>query len=110
MSRKPKYSLEQKVQACEDYLSGKHTPTELARKLNIQKRGAALVRRWVGKYQVYGSVAFLPKKHNNSYTKEFKESVVREYLDGQASIEELSIKHNIPGSNTLYQWISMYIY
>ena len=45
MGRKTKYTKEQKVQACEDCLSGIKSAQQIATELNIRKRGADLIRR-----------------------------------------------------------------
>lgn len=37
MSRKAKYSFEEKLKICEDYLSGKRSPSQIAADLGIAK-------------------------------------------------------------------------
>ena len=86
MGRKAKYTPEQKVQACEDYLSG---------------------RKSAG-YKTYGSSVFEETHHNKSYSKEFKEKVVKEYLEGKGSFMDLAVKYNIPSNCTVGQWVSSY--
>ena len=39
--------------------------------------------------------------HILTYTREFKENVVKEYLDGKGSIESLQIKYKILNHSTL---------
>ncbi len=51
MGRKAKYTKEQKVQACEDYLSGRKSAEQIKIELNMGKCGAGLVRKWVNSYQ-----------------------------------------------------------
>ncbi|MBR2685443.1 MAG: transposase, partial [Erysipelotrichaceae bacterium] len=46
MGRKAKYSAEQKVQACEDYLSGKKTAIQIARELGMGNYGDDKIRDW----------------------------------------------------------------
>ena len=108
MSRKPKYTYEQKVQACEDYISGKFSAKEIAQKLHMTKTGPKRIREWAHQYETNGAAVFLPQKHNKTYSKEFKESVVREYLDGSGSMEDLTYKYNISNQGTLWQWIIKY--
>ena len=108
MGRKPKYSAEQKVQACEDYLSGKKSARQIARELGMGKQGRVRVREWVNMYKKHGSEIFNNKPHNRSYSKEFKEKVVREYLSGQGSLNNLMAKYGIPSKETIRDWISMY--
>ncbi len=58
MGRKAKYTKEQKVQACEDYLSGRKSAEQIKIELNMGKCGAGLVRKWVNSYRVNGHSIF----------------------------------------------------
>ncbi|MBV1708953.1 MAG: helix-turn-helix domain-containing protein [Erysipelothrix sp.] len=108
MGRTPKYTTIQKVQACEDYLNGKHSATEIAKALNMSENGTRFIYEWVNRYRVYGSECFKHQPHNATYTKEFKEAAIQEYLAGKGSIEDIAIKVNIPSPSRLRQWILMY--
>lgn len=108
MGRKSKISYEEKIQAVEEYLSGKESAVNIARRLNLEKGGDDKIRLWVRKYKTNGPEALLSKERNNSYTKEFKQMVVEEYLNGEGSLEELAIKHQIPAPSTIFNWISKY--
>ena len=108
MGRKPKISYEEKIQAVEDYLSGKESAVNIARRLNLEKGGDDKIRLWVRKYKTNGPEALLSKERNNSYTKEFKQIVVEEYINGEGSLENLAIKHQIPAPSTILNWISKY--
>lgn len=108
MGRKAKYTPGQKVQACEDYLSKKKSAKQIARELDMGKHGDDKIRDWSEMYKVHGSSAFKETHHNKSYSGEFKEEVVKEYLGGKGSMRDLAIKHGIPSSNTLGRWILQY--
>ncbi|MBQ9035960.1 MAG: transposase, partial [Erysipelotrichaceae bacterium] len=108
MGRKAKYSAEQKVQACVDYLSGRKSVSQIVRELGMGKQGNAKVYEWINMYKKHGSEIFDDKPHNRSYSKEFKEKVVREYLAGQGSLNYLMAKYGIPSMETIRNWISMY--
>lgn len=108
MGRTPKYTTDQKVQACEDFLSGKHSAIEIAHKLNMGKEGRFSIYRWINRYRVYGSKCFVHHPHNATYTKELKEAAIQEYLAGKGSAEDLSIKYNILSPSRLRKWILMY--
>lgn len=108
MGRKTKYSFEQKVKACEDYLSGRKSATEIARQLGMGKGGKDHVRQWSKMYKAHGSSVFEESHHNRSYSKEFKEKVVREYLSGSGSFRDLAVRYNVPSDNTIIQWVSSY--
>ncbi len=108
MGRKAKYSYDQKVQACEDYLFGRKSSSQIAQELSIPKRGDKIIRKWARQYEKLGTEIFLPKKHNQKYTKEFKYQVIQEYLKRGGSYEELANRHGISDSDTIYQWVMKY--
>ena len=108
MGRKAKYSPEQKVQACIDYLSGKKPATQIAHELGMRKCGDAMVRKWARKYSCHGVDSFETKERNTSYTKEFKEKVVKEYLNGEGSLVDLIVKYKLHSDETLRCWVNMY--
>lgn len=108
MGRKAKYTLEQKVKACEDYLQGRKSAIQIARELNMGKQGKTIIRLWSKKYKVYGPSAFEETHSNKSYSKQFKEKVVKEYLEGKGSTIKLSIKYGVPSPTTVKQWIKRY--
>lgn len=108
MGRKAKYTLEQKVKACEDYLQGRKSAIQIARELNMGKQGKNIIRLWSKKYKAYGPSAFEETHSNKSYSKQFKEKVVKEYLEGKGSTINLSIKYGVPSPTTVKQWIKRY--
>jgi len=108
MGRKSKVSYEEKIKACEDYISGAASAIQLAERLNLGKGGDRRIYEWTNKYRNNGPESLLPKLKNNIYTKNFKIEVVEEYLSGGGSLEDICVKYQIPGVATLYRWISMY--
>lgn len=107
MGRKAKYTKEQKVQACEDYLSGKKSASQIALELNMSKYGVSVISEWVRSYRVNGHSIFDHKSTNNKYSKEFKEMVVQEYLQGYGSTH-LAAKYGIPKHSTVLKWVNKY--
>ncbi len=87
MGRKGKYTYEEKLQACEEYLSGKKSAAEIAARLQMGKRGNVRVLEWARKYQSYGPEILQEAKTNRNYSREFKLQVVNEYLSGTESLE-----------------------
>ena len=108
MGRKQKYSYEQKVQACKDYLNGLKSASQIAQELSMPKNGWHSVLEWAHQYEANGPEFFLTKKHNKKYFKEFKLQVIQEYLDGQGSYEELANKYGIPKHETVRRWVIKY--
>lgn len=108
MSKRQKCTYEEKIQAVEDYLSGRKSQKQIAADLGLGKRGRSTVGLWVRKYQEAGPESLKSSVRNRAYSKEFKEQVVWEYLDGKMSIEALTIKYGIPNHSSVQAWISMY--
>ena len=108
MGRKAKYTFEQKLKACEDYLSGHKSASVIAEELSMEKRGKAMVRRWAKMYQANGPDILKETAVNSSYSKEFKTKVVEEYLSGAGSLSDLSAKYRIRSKEQLRNWVSRY--
>lgn len=108
MSKRQKCSYEEKIQAVEDYLNGKRNQKQIALDLGLGKRGRSTVGLWVRKYQEAGPESLRSSSANRSYSKEFKEQIVQEYLNGQGSMQDLAIKYGIPNHRTVQEWVMMY--
>lgn len=108
MSEKVKITPEQKIKACTDYLSGKKSVVMIAKELNLTKYGKEVVRRWTKMYEAWGTSAFEKNPQNRSYSPDFKEKIVGEYLEGTISMSDLSLKYRIPSPETIRKWILMY--
>ena len=106
MPRKSKYSIEERVQACEDYQSGARSLEEICISLGTPRKRT--IKEWTEKYIKYGVIAFQNHSNNKSYTKEFKLHVVEEYLAGLGSLQDLIIKYDICSTMQLRNWISLY--
>lgn len=105
LSRKSKYTMDEKVQAVEDYLSGKRSRSQICTDLGgISTR---TIQDWAKIYAKYGIGGFIPKKQNSSYTEEFKMNVVEGYINGDGSSIELALIYNI-SSGLLRKWIKLY--
>lgn len=108
MGRKAKYTKQQKVTACEEYLSGKKSAVQIANELNMGKFGHSLIMKWARSYKVNGHTIFYNKNTNNRYSKEFKITVVQEYLQGHGSTVDLAIRYGIPKDYTVLNWLKKY--
>lgn len=104
MGRKAKFSKEVKVQACEDYLSGKRSIAQIANDLSVYEM---TIRTWVAIYNLNGTTVFNDKPRNQSYSKEFKLQVIQDYFNDGQSYLALAAKYNISKS-MVFQWIKLY--
>lgn len=105
MGRKPKYTKEIKKQAVLDYQSGRKTLRMLSKEMDCS---IGTIHRWINSYISIGEEAFNDKPNNRSYSKEFKLVVVKEYLSGKGSLNDLIKKYKIYSSTTIRQWILLY--
>lgn len=104
MSRKAKFTPEEKEQAVIDYLEGNKSRTQICGELCISSR---TIQDWALIYNKHGLAGFSKKMRNGSYSKEFKMKVVEEYVRGDGSSIDLGIKYDI-SSGLLRKWIRMY--
>lgn len=104
-----KYTYEQKLQAVLDYKDGKGSLQSIIEQLSEGKSHSySAVRKWVKAYDAFGPEGLMSKHSNNSYTKEFKEKVVLEYLEGSSSQIDLCIKYKIKNETVLSKWVNDY--
>lgn len=94
-----------KLKAVKEYIEGKGSSYSIADKYGVERSS---FRQWVAKYKALGNKAFIRSGHNTRYTKAFKEAVVKTYLNGEGSLEDIAIKFKIPTKSTVLQWILKY--
>ena len=104
MSRKMKYSAEEKVSAVQKYLDGKESMRSIARELNIDFQTFKL---WVKNYEAMGIDAFITHQ-NKHYSKLEKELAVTAYLAGEGSLMDICKKFKIHSTSILRKWIKKY--
>ena len=100
-----KHTPEDKELITKAVLSGENSQAELARQYNTSE---GRIREWVVKYKANGISAFLPQRRNNVYSEEIRVKAVKDYLDGQGSLAEISSKYGIRDAKQLRDWIKVY--
>jgi len=103
MSRKAKYTKEQKLEIVKRYLSGDGTTISLAREIGTSK---SIVARWVLAYKYNGEDVFNTKPRNSTYSQLYKVTAVEEYLT-TGSLNSVSAKYKI-AIRVLENWIKEY--
>lgn len=104
MGRRPKFSKEVKIEACEKYRRGEGSFISISNEIGCNKE---VLRQWYYVYMEHGPSVFDNSSNNESYDREFKVSVIESYLSGNYSLPELSAKHNISYS-VIRGWIQRY--
>ena len=102
-----KYSKELKLEIVKRYLNGE-SAISLANKYGMTKRGAGLIMKWINKYKTLGEKSFDSSPSNKAYSKELKQQVINDYLNGIDSLEGLANKYNITSDTIVINWIKKY--
>lgn len=87
------------------YLNGEGSLYTLAKELYCDH---SVLRRWVKMYEAFGEGAFDTSTTNASYTKEFKEKVVLDYLNEGGSYINLAIKYGLSSPSSIKRWVKDY--
>ena len=108
MGRKAKYSKEMKLEIVRRYIEGE-SASRLAEEFKIGgEYASSRITKWRSKYEAQGESAFDPSHKNNSYSKEVKESAIKDYLDGQGSLVTIANKYGISTHDVLRRWVIKY--
>lgn len=102
-----KYSPEEKIKIVEGYINGEYTMRAKALELGY-KDTPGCFKRWYEVYLVHGREGLYYFEQYSSYTKEFKQKVVEEYLSGVGSAVELAAKYKISTADILLRWVNAY--
>ncbi len=76
MGRSPKFTQETKMEIIQRYLNGER----LCQLRQTYGFATSSLRSWLKKYRKKGMAGLEPPRINQSYTKEFKERVVQDYI------------------------------
>lgn len=107
MGRQSKYTFDEKVNTVLDYKNGKRGAAQICNDFD-KPLSPRVLYDWVNIYDKYGEQGFYPKQRNSHYTKEFKEEVVKAYLNGEGSSTDLALEYNIASSSSVRTWIIRY--
>lgn len=105
MSRRSKYSAEEKLKIVEACLSGKIGVYEAGRQAEVDHK---TIVEWISRYKAEGPSAFMPTERNRIYPVELKRQVVEEYLAGKGSLQNICEKYKIRSKAQLRNWIKVY--
>jgi len=99
-----KFKPEEKLRAVMRHLNNGESNQSIADSIGIDE---STVRAWCRNYEAFGPQAFSRKKKKH-YSKQFKESCIRYYLEGHGSLRDTCKLFKIPAHGTLVEWISLY--
>lgn len=98
-----KYTFETKLKAVQDYLEGKDSYKDVARKYNTTK---VMVQTWVKQFREHGPEAFQQQYTNHSV--EFKMDVLNYLERTGASMIETAAVFNLSSHSTVRKWKQLF--
>jgi len=103
--RKSRISRELKIEYAKKYLTGSISRKNIAESCGVNE---STVRRWIKRYETFGVSGIERGATNTKYSKETKLAAVRSYLEGEGSLEDISIKYRIRYAEQLRTWLKLY--
>lgn len=103
MGRKSKYSAEEKISILNEILQ--NGVDKVITRYQIDRR---TISRWRLLYKYQGISGLQTSHYNQSYSKEFKCSLVEQYQQTNESMDIFAIKHGLRSAGQLRQWIINY--
>jgi transposase len=101
-----KYSFEFKKMIVKEYLEGKGSTHELAKRHHIGNGDHKQVVRWVAAYNEFGDDGLLRSRQRKKYSFEYKLHVVELYLSSEVSYQELALSQGINSSAMIAKWVN----
>ena len=98
-----KYSTELKMKVVKAYLNNEGGCGFLAKKYGISNE--SIVRRWINAFNSQGYEGIKVSRKNNNYSFEFKQNIVKLYLTGEMSYQELANQFNINNPPMIARWV-----
>jgi len=105
MSRESKIAIEEKERVIREYVIGKISREEAARRAEV---APASISRWARIYRQEGDWGLRVTKKNRVYRAELKKQAVLEYLSGECSQHAICEKYAIRSETQLRSWLKMY--
>ena len=102
-----KYSFEFKKKIVKEYLEGKGSSHELAKKYHVgTSDNSRQVIRWIAAYNEFGDDGLRRSRKNTIYSFEYKLHVVELYLSSEVSYQELALSQGITNPALICKWVN----
>ncbi len=99
-----KYSTKLKMKVVKAYLNNEGGYIYLADKYSISNE--SIVRKWVNAYKSQGYEGLKVSRKNKNYSFEFKHNIVKLYLIGEMSYQELANQFKINNPSMINRWVN----
>jgi transposase len=104
MSRKKKIETEEQIRIITEYVKGHISQREAMRRAGVV---SDTIARWVRTYRSEGITGFMTEK-DKVYSPKLKQQVVKAYLAGEGSQDDVCERYGIRSRNSLLRWIKAY--
>ena len=105
MPQRGRISTEEKIQAIEEYQSGRGSLAMCSNKYGVSD---ASLRDWIRLYKTRGIEGLTPATQTRRYSIETKNMAVEEYQSGGGSLCDICTKYDISDKKILRRWIMRY--
>lgn len=105
MSKRKRLSYKDKLKACKLYEQGKGSERSIAKEFGVSR---STIQTLYFKYITYGPEALRMQRQHQTYTKEFKEELIKAYNNGEGSYKELATKYGITNFTLIAKWVLGY--
>lgn len=105
MKKTKRLTYEEKLLACQLYEQGKGSYESIANQFRTSTSG---FKKLYFKYKHFGNESLKLQRNNKSYTKEFKETVISAYKNGEGSYNELATIFGISNAPLITRWVLGY--
>lgn len=105
MSKRTKYSAEEKYEILKEYEDGVRTISEIT---SIYKINRSTLEDWRYNFEKYGIDGLREMITWKRYSKELKEQAIKDYLSGKYSQREVAKKYEISNKSVLLKWVDKY--
>ena len=101
-----KHSFEFKKMVVTQYLKGKGSTCELAKKFHIGNNDHKQIVKWVAAYRKFGDDGLRRSRKKSTYSFEDKLHVVELYLSSEVSYQELALSQGINNPAQICKWVN----
>ena len=105
MSKRNKYTPEEKYEILKSYESGAGSIEEIATKYMIS---IDTFYHWRYKYMRYGINGLIDSGTCKKYSKELKDQAIKDYVSGKYSLREVAKKYELTNKSVLQRWLKKY--
>lgn len=105
MSKRVKYTREEKIQIIKEYQDGLGTLREISKKYKIDQ---STISVWIYKFERYGVEGLIESSNWKKYSRELKENAIQDYISGELHLAEVIRKYEISDHSVFLKWLKKY--